>query len=187
MQKTIRAATLALGTFALAGFCGGAQAQYVFSNDAGGDGSISGTFPVFTITGSDNGSGSDTAFYVETSTVFETLTFTWYYTTEDSGGAVFDPAGYILNNDETQLSQNLDPGVGSNGVTTVSLKPGDVFGFYVYSQDSQFGPGILAINPSAPPTPPPPPPPAIPEPRNAALMLAGLAALFAATRRRKAD
>jgi MYXO-CTERM domain-containing protein len=185
MQKTLRAATLALGTFALAGFSVNASAAYVFSNDGPGDGSLSGSFPAFTITGSNNGAGEDTAFYVQTFAASETVTFTWHYASADTGGTNFDPAGWILNGVETQLSLNGDPGTTSDGTTSVPVHAGDTFGFYVYSQDSLFGAGMLAVGQDLPP--PPPPPPAVPEPANAAFMLAGLAALFAAVRRRKSD
>ncbi len=183
MQKIIRATTLAFGASALVGFSGAAQAAFVFSNDGPGAGALSGSYPTFTIIGANDGAGETTSLYVETEDHFETIQFNWFYTTADSGGAVFDPAGFILNGVETQLSLNLDPGVGSSGTTQVSLKPGDVFGFYVYTPDAQFGAGALGIN-EEPPAPPPPPPPSIPEPRDAALMLAGLGALFAAARRR---
>lgn len=185
MQKTLRAATLALGTCALAGLSANASAAYVFSNNSGGDGTLSGSFPAFTITGSNNGAGDDTAFYVQTFTASENVTFTWHYASNDSGGPVNDSAGWILDDDETQLSVDGDPGLGSDGTTTVLVHAGDTFGFYVHSLDSEFGAGILAVGEDLPP--PPPPPPAIPEPANAALMMAGLAALFAAVRRRKSD
>jgi hypothetical protein len=185
MQKTLRAATLAFGTCALAGFSANASAAYVFSNDGPGDGSISGSYPAFTITGSNNGTEEDTALYLQNFSSSQIVTFTWHYASADTGGTNFDPAGWILNGVETQLSLNGDPGTTSDGTTTVTVQAGDTFGFYVYSQDSQFGAGMLAVNQDLPP--PPPPPPAIPEPRNAALMMAGLAALFAAVRRRKSD
>ena len=186
MQKTLRAATLALGTCALAGFSANASAAYVFGNDnSQADGSISGTYPAFTITGSNNGAGENTALYTQTFATSEIVTFTWQYASADTGGTNYDPAGWILDNVETQLSLNGDPGTTSSGTTTVAVHAGDTFGFYVYSQDSLFGAGMLAVNESLPP--PPPPPPAIPEPGNAALTMAGLAALFAAVRRRKSD
>jgi hypothetical protein len=137
---------------------------------------------VFTITGSNNGMGEDTALYTETVAASQFITFTWQYTSADTGGPVQDPAGYILNGVETQLSVNGDPGTNSSGeVVNLLLTKNDVFGFYVYSQDSLFGAGMLAVNESLPPPPPPP----IPEPGNSALMMAGLAALFAAARARK--
>ena len=186
MQKTLRAATLALGTCALAGFSATASADYAFSNDGTGDGSLVDSFPAFTIIGSNNGAGDDTAFYTQKFTSSQVVTFHWQYATQDSGGGVNDPAGWILDNVETQLSVDGDPGVGSSGTTTVLVSAGDTFGFYVHSLDSGFGPGILAVGEDLPP-PPPPPPPAIPEPANAVLLMAGLAALFAAARRRKSD
>ena len=183
MQKSLRAATLALGMCALAGFSANACAAYVFSNDGPGDGSLSGSYPAFTITGSDNGAGEDTALYLQTFTSSEIVTFTWHYASADSGGTNFDPAGWILNGVESQLSVNGDPGTLSDGTASVTVHAGDTFGFYVYSQDSLFGAGMLAVNQDLPP--PPPPPPAVPEPASAALAMAGLAALFAAVRRRQ--
>jgi len=187
MQKTLRAATLALGTCALAGLSANANAAYVFSNDnPAADGSISGTYPAFTITGSNNGAGENTSFYTQAFTVSESVSFTWQYASLDSSGvATYDPAGWlVIHNgivDETQLS--IDADVTSSGTTTVSVAAGDTFGFYVYTSDSLYGPGLLAVNEDLV-LPPPPPPPAIPEPENAAMVMAGLVALFAAVRRR---
>lgn len=179
MQKTLRAAALALGTCALAGFSGGANATWVFSNEGAGDASLSGSYPAFTITGSDNGSGEDTAFYVQTFAASQVVSFTWQYASADTGGPALDPAGWILNGVETQLSLNGDPGTGSSGSFALTVAVGDTFGFYVYSEDSSFGAAQLAINEDLPP------PPAVPEPGSAALTLAGLALLFAAVQRRK--
>ena len=80
------------------------------------------------------------------------------------------------------------------GAATLALGTCALAGFsanasaaYVFSND---GPGdasiagMPAINQDLPS---PPPPPAIPEPASAAPMMAGLATLFAAVRRRKSD
>ena len=190
MQKTIRAATLALGTFALAGFSAGAHAGYTFHNDGAGGGSIAmGADALhFTITGADGGTDGDIAYYTEIAPTSAFITFTWQYTTADSYGAVEDPGGYVIDDTLYTLSVNgEDPGTVDGGTITVQMVAGKTFGFFVDSIDSQGGAAMLAINqdlPAAPP--PPPPPPAIPEPQNALLMMAGLATLFAAVRRRGA-
>lgn len=187
MQKTIRAASLALGAFALAAFSTGAQAAWTFSNDSGGDGTLVGGYPAFQIDGSDNGSGYNTSFYTETFASATTLTFTWQYASLDASGTVWDTAGYILGDTETQLSVNSWPDATGSGSVTVDIAAGQLFGFYVDSFDSTGGAGYLAINQDLSlPSTPPPPPPAIPEPQTPLLMLAGLAALFAAARRRSA-
>ena len=188
MQKTIRAASLALGAFALAAFSTGAQAAWTFSNDGAGDGTLVGGYPSFQIDGSDNGSGYDTAWYTGTFASAVTLTFTWQYASLDPSGTVWDTAGYILGDTQTQLSVDSWPDATGSGTVTLTIAANEVFGFYVDSFDSTGGAGYLAINQdlALPTTPPPPPPPAIPEPQTPLLMLAGLAALFAAARRRSA-
>lgn len=188
MQKILRAATLALGTCALAGFSPSSSAAWTFTADNGGDGSIAGTYPQFILTGSNNGDPSTKGFesttsYTQSFANAETISFTWQYASLDSSGlGTYDPAGWLVIDNGTVVSTQLsiDAGTTSSGTATVSVAAGDTFGFYVYSADSLAGPGVLAINEALPP--PPPPPPAIPEPQNAALMLAGLAALFAAVR-----
>ena len=179
MNKTLRTAVLAFGATALAGWSGGAHAAYTFYNDDGGNGTLSGSYPAFTITGSDDGSGNDdTAFYVQTYASAATVSFTWQYASLDNGGSVYDPAGWILDGVETQLSTDGGPGTNSSGSFTVSVGAGQTFGWYVHSLDSTSGAGLLAVNQDLPPPPPP-----VPEPGDAVLMMAGLAALFAAARR----
>lgn len=188
MHKTLRVASLTLGSLALAGVCTSANASWTLSNDNGGDGSLSGAYPAFTLTGSNNGDPAadgfdNTTFYTQTFGAAATVTFTWQYASADTGSTAYDPAGWVLDDVETQLSLNGDPGTASSGTWTVSVNAGDTFGFYVFSVDSLYGAGTLAINEDLPPPPPPPPP--IPEPRDAVLLMAGLAALFALARQRR--
>ena len=181
MNQTLRTAALVVAGAALAGASVGAHAAYTFYNDDGGNGTLSGSYPAFTITGSDDGSGSDdTAFYVQTYAAATTVSFTWQYESFDTGGSVYDPAGWILDGVETQLSLDGGPGTNSGGSFTVSVAAGQTFGWYVHSFDSMSGAGLLAVNQDLPPPPPP-----VPEPQDAVMMMAGLAALFAATRRRR--
>jgi hypothetical protein len=193
MHKTIRAASSLLGAAALASFCAHANAGWAISDvsDPGfhGDGSVSGSFPTFVLTGSNNGDPSTSGFdsttlYTATFTTSASITFNWQYATADSNPE-YDTAGWILDNVETELFPGNGDNTTASGTTTLIVKANDTFGFYVHSIDSLGGAAMLAIGEDLPPPPPPPPPPAIPEPANAALMMAGLAALFAAARRRK--
>jgi hypothetical protein len=176
MNKTLRTLALAFGGAVSAVGSGGAHAAYTFYNDDGANGTLSGSYPVFTITGADDGSGNDdTAFYVQTYASATSVSFTWRYTSFDSGGSAYDPAGWILDGVQTQLSIDGGPGTTSSGALTVSIGAGQTFGWYVHSFDSTSGPGVLAGD-----VPPP-----VPEPREAALLLAAHAASAAAARRRR--
>ncbi len=190
MHKTIRTASSAIGAAALAGFCAHANAGWTLSDasDAGfhGDGSVTGAYPTFILTGSNNAdpnsSGFDsTTFYTETFASSALITFSWQYATADSSPE-YDTAGWILDNVETELFPGNQGNTTASGTTTVLVDANDTFGFYVHSIDSLGGAAMLAIGEDLPP--PPPPPPAIPEPQNAVLMMAGLAAFLAAVRRK---
>ena len=74
------------------------------------------------------------------------LFFNWTYKTNDDG-AQFDPAGYIINGTQFQLSPDFSwPGVGASGVSTVNLNSGDYFGFYVDTWDNEFGSASLQVS-----------------------------------------
>jgi hypothetical protein len=159
----------------------GAHAGYVFTNDKGGDGALTGAFPAFAISGPDNGVDAgfaDVAAYVRTFAAAASITFDWRYQTFDDGGALFDPGGYVLNGVRTPLSGVSEPGEIESGRTTVAVGAGDTFGWYVESFDSEFGRGELDVSVEA-----------VPEPAPARLMAAagGLVAAMAwLSRQRKA-
>ena len=186
MRKTLRATSLTLGSLALAGACTNANAAWTLGNDSGGDGSISGAYPAFILTGSNDADPStqgfdNTVFYTQTFTVAATVTFSWQYATADAL-AEYDTAGWILDGSETELFPNGDIANTGSGSTTVSVGANDTFGFYVHSIDSLGGAAMLAVNEDLPPPPPP-----IPEPQDAVMLMAGLAALFALARQRRDD
>jgi hypothetical protein len=179
MLISLRAAARATTIAAALAFSASAHAGYAFSNDNGGDGALSGAFPSFTITGSDNGvdAGFDNiASYVQTFAVASSVTFDWSYQTLDEGGGAFDPGGYVLDGVETPLSGFGGPGDGNSGQTTVAVNAGDTFGWYVESLDSEFGAGVLTVNVEA-----------VPEPSSAGLLTVAIGALaaFAGLSRRR--
>ena len=176
MLISSRNAVRAAAIVAALAFSAGAHAGYAFSNDNGGDGTLSGAFPSFTITGSDNGvdAGFDNvASYVQTFAAAASVTFDWRYQTLDDGGGAFDPGGYVLDGVETPLSGFGGPGDGNSGRTTVAVEAGDTFGWYVESLDSEFGAGMLAVDVEA-----------VPEPSGAALLIAAIGVIAGLSGRR---
>lgn len=95
--------------------------------------------------------------------------FLWSYETWDEG-PFYDPAGYYLNGNYFQLTNNGGP-LYQSGATSVSLSPGDLFGFYVWTTDDCCGRAALTIS-------------SVPEPATAALGGIGLLALALVARRR---
>ena len=99
------------------------------------------------VIGSDNGSGTEgtTDFTVDV-TEAATLSFDWDYTSNDVPG--FDSFGYVINGTYTQLT---DPGLGNqSGTASVSVAPGDVFGFRSQTDDNSFGNNETVVSNFAP-------------------------------------
>ena len=142
---------------------------YTLTNSNGGDGYIVGSAPSFQLFGADNDAGAIYTAYTTTASAAETVNFDWSYTTFDTAGSYWDPAGYVLNGVYTQLSTNGD----TSGTRSVNLLAGDTFGFYVYSVDSVAGRGELYVNMA--PTP---------EPSSLLLLSSGLLGMAGIVRRR---
>jgi hypothetical protein len=158
-------------------FASPAHAGYVFANDNGGDGSLVGGPPDFTILGSDNGVDdgfANVASYTRTFDTAGTVSFDWRYDTFDSGGGAFDPAGYVIDGQFHALSSDADEGLGTFSHASVAVAAGQTFGWYVASIDSEFGRGELDIRLSA-----------VDEPAAALLWLAGWLACARARRWRR--
>lgn len=149
-----------------------AQADWTFLNDNGGDGSLVGAVPSFTLYGSDNGTELEpvdsAAIYYQVFDSATTLSFTWTYVSQDCCGSYWDPAGYLLNGNFVQLSTDVEGGPGDgngSGMTTVAIAANDSFGWYVYSPDSLDGRAMLTVT-------------VIPEPSTALMAASGLALLL---------
>ena|ERR1700693_4979678 len=130
-----------------------------------------------TLTGGNNQSGNfgETLFWIVAPTS-TSLVFNWTYSSLDFG-AQFDPAGYIINGTEFQLSPSWSlPQVGATGVTTVDLNGGHNFGFYVDTVDNLFGSASLQVTG--------PEVIATPEPSCLALLAVGMIALGALSLKR---
>ena len=148
---------------------------YALYNDVG-NGTITGSYPSFTLTGA-NGIGARVSLTSYTGVIDseQLLTFNYTYTSYDEDGADFDPAGYMLNGQMYQLSPNGIYGpITINGTVSLSLHSGDNFGWYVRSMDSLLGPATLAISVSA-----------VPESETYAMLLAGLGLVGVASRRKR--
>lgn len=155
-----------------------AQAAFVLANSNGGDGYVVGSYPTFDLFGADNGASNNYTTYTDTFATGGTISYAWTYTTNDCCGAAWDPGGYVLNGAYTQLSPDVfgPPGTGdSSGILTVTINPGDTFGFYVFSPDSIEGRGDIAVTLAR-----------VPEPASLAILGAALGGFSLIRRRRRA-
>lgn len=157
------------------------NAAFVQTVTNGGDGNVCCFSSFFDLTSSNNNVGPSLLTYTDTFNVAGTFSFLWIYSTKDLNGSA-DSAGYIINGNQTQLSTDtVRPGAPINGVVQVNLNPGDVFGWYAFSQDSSGGAAALSI--IEPTFKPAPPPGAVPLP--AAAWLFGSAAIGLLSMRRR--
>ena len=94
----------------------------------------------FTLTGPNEGIGSNTITYSTTAMQAGTIAFLWAYSTTDS--AHFDRPQFIINGVTTDL---MTEGLQGNGGIQFDVMPGDVYGFRVWALDSCCGAGVLTI------------------------------------------
>jgi len=144
-MKPLFALSVSLGV--LLGAAGAARADvFVLTNDNGGDGYVTSIAGGFDVVGGNNGVPNTTN-YLAVASTNETVSFNWSYSTQDSG-AGFDPAGYVLNGAQIQLSTDLWAGPGTNlgnGTVSFSVSAGQNYGVYVYTVDGFGGAGDIAV------------------------------------------
>jgi hypothetical protein len=149
-RQAIIAAITLMSAVSLAG---AANAAFVLNNSSGGDGyvtSIPGGFDLF---GGDNAVGTNYTTYLNTSPTAQSFTFNWTYTTNDCCGAGWDPAGYVINDVNTQLTANVygPQGTGNaSGVITLNVGAGENYGFFVYTVDGFEGRADIAVTSGVP-------------------------------------
>ena len=107
-----------------------------------GGGSVTQVEGGFTLTGPNEGGGSNTATYTAVAESDFTYSALWHYTTQD--GPVFDRPLFLLNGVETVLVQ---PNGGNDvqGSILIELQTGDVYGWGINATDSCCGAGFLTV------------------------------------------
>jgi hypothetical protein len=107
-----------------------------------GGGSVTQVEGGFTLTGPNEGGGSNTATYTAVAESDFTYSALWHYTTQD--GPVFDRPLFLLNGVETLL---VLPSAGQDvqGSILIELVAGDVYGWAINATDSCCGAGFLTV------------------------------------------
>lgn len=94
------------------------------------------------LTGNNNGQNHTQVNYCYTIPANGTLSFSWVYASTN-GFAGFDPSGYMINNEFTQITDGeydtFNGDVDQNGVAEIEVNAGDIFCFSQRSSDGNFG------------------------------------------------
>jgi hypothetical protein len=117
-----------------------AMPVWTFTTTSGG--SVTQVDGGFTLTGPNEGGGSNTATYTAVAESDFTYSALWHYTTQD--GPFFDRPLFLLNGVETVLVQ---PNGGNDvqGSILIELRAGDVYGWGINATDSCCGAGFLTV------------------------------------------
>ena len=148
------------------------------SNSNGGDGYLD--TPEggadFTLRGADNSVVGNYTLYTTRAAVTQNFYNFYIYSTNDTGGAENDPAGYVVNGVYYQLSPASSVADYTiTGKFNFSVVAGDSYGFFVDSTDGCCGRASLSVGSL------------VPEPATWTLLLVGFGMVAVAARRRRAE
>jgi len=139
-----------------------------------GNSSFSANLTTLVLTGSNNGSTLNAQKeYTIASDASGTVSFDWDYSSVDSLN--WDYGGFSVNGVFTTLAFNSTAGTGN---FSTAVNAGDIIGFWVFSQDSTFGAGVLEITNFSGPV-------AVPEPGSLGLLALGTVGGALGLRRRR--
>jgi len=100
------------------------------------------------LTGNNDGQSAIRTDYTITLLCAGSVEFDWTYDGEPISGITgpqYDPSGYLKNGVQTQLTNNAGAEVQSGTNVNVPVVAGDTFGWYIFSNDGIFGPGIFTM------------------------------------------